>query len=54
MNKSPIQDGVQEINLGSWREFFDLTIDDFAEAPAYIYRGQCNYDWRLQSSLERV
>lgn len=54
MNKSPTQNGVKEIPLESWRGFFQLTVELFATGPAYIYRGQTNYDWPLRSSLDRL
>ena len=54
MEKSPTTDGVKEIRLDLLREFFDLTTDLFAKGPAYIYRGQANYDWPLASTLDRL
>ena len=54
MNESLTQNGVKEIRLDSWREFFELTTKLFATAPAYIYRGQANYDWPLRSGLDRL
>ena len=54
MRESPTQDGVKEIQLDSWREFLNKDImDRFATGPAYMYRGQTNYDWPLVSSLDR-
>lgn len=54
MNESPTQNGVKEIRLDSWREFFRLATELFATGPAYIYRGQANYDWPLLSTLDRL
>lgn len=54
MDEFPTQNGVKEIRLDSWREFFQLTTELFATSPAYIYRGQANYDWPLRSSLDRL
>jgi hypothetical protein len=54
VEKKSVENGVQEIELNSWREFFDLTVNTFSGAPAYIYRGQSNYDWPLRSSLDRL
>jgi hypothetical protein len=53
MRTSDVQDGVKEVELQSWREFFDLTVKEFATGPAYIYHGQANYDWPLRSTLDR-
>lgn len=54
VNESSVQNGVKEIRLDSWREFFQLTTGLFATGPAYIYRGQVNYDWPLRSTLDRL
>lgn len=54
MQESSISDGVKEYHLGSWNEFHELTESTFSVAPAYIYRGQTDYDWRLMSSLYRL
>lgn len=54
MNESPTKNGVQEIKLDTWREFFELSVNNFSTAPAYIYRGQTNYYWPLESSLDRL
>lgn len=54
MEESPTQNGVKEICLDSWHDFFQLTTDLFAKGPAYIYRGQTNYEWPLVSSLDRL
>lgn len=53
MNECPTQDGVKEIQLNSWDEFFKLTTTTLADSPAFIYRGQTNYDWPLLSGLDR-
>ena len=54
MKEIPTRDGVKEIRLDSWRKFMQLTTDLFATGPAYIYRGQANYEWPLVSSLDRL
>ena len=54
MNQSLTQNGVEEIRLDSWSGFFQLTTERFATGPAYIYRGQANYDWKLLSRLDRL
>lgn len=53
MTHSDVEDGVQKITFTSWREFHDYVIEKFTQAPAYIYRGQTNYEWLLRSSLDR-
>ncbi len=54
MDESTTDNGIKEIRLDSWREFFRLTTELFATGSAYIYRGQSNYDWPLLSSLDRL
>ncbi len=54
MTSSQIVDGVQEITLDSWKDFFSLTVDKFSRTSNCIYRGQANYDWLLRSSLDRL
>jgi len=48
------ENGVREVILESWQEFFKLSEKEFAKGPAYIYRGQANYAWPLLSSLDRL
>ena len=55
MNEPKITDGMQEYPLASWRDFLSPPIMDFfATSPAYIYRGQANWEWKLVSSLNRL
>lgn len=53
MTEPPVENGVQEYRLESWNEFLDVTRDPSQFGPAYIYRGQTNYDWPLVSSIDR-
>ena len=52
MKEFPPEDGIQQIQLDSWRDFLgrDL-LHRFAVAPAYIYRGQANCKWPIVSTL---
>ena len=54
MQTLPIKDGVQEYLLSSWQDMLALAEDLFAKAPAYIYRGQADWDWPIVSSLRRL
>ncbi len=54
MRNTSVVDGIQEYVLDSWTEFFSLTNTLFAKAPAFVYRGQANYLWPLESSLDRL
>ena len=53
MQKLITKDGVQTYELESWDDFFDLIADPFAKSPAYIYRGQADWEWDLTSSFYR-
>jgi hypothetical protein len=53
VNKLPITSGVQEFHLEDWRQFNDLVIDEFIESPAYVFRGQTDFEWPVLSSLDR-
>lgn len=50
----PTQNGVCEIQLESWREFFTLTTDSFATTAALVFRGQTSYEWPLVSGIDRL
>jgi len=54
MYESPTIDGVKEYMLDSWTDFFPLSNNLFSTAPAFVYRGQANYQWALRSSLDRL
>ncbi len=45
--------GVQTRELDSWKDFYSLIADDLANAPAYIFRGQADAKWPVESSLDR-
>lgn len=54
MEESPTENGISEIRLDSWHEFFTLTTDSFATASAFVFRGQTSYEWPLVSSIDRL
>lgn len=54
MDESPTRNGVREIRLDSWREFYELNTELFSTGSTFIYRGQTNYDWQLESTLDRL
>jgi hypothetical protein len=53
MKRHPITKGIQKIELESWKEFYELIATDFADSPAYVYRGQADAAWPTFSSLDR-
>lgn len=46
--------GVQIRELNSWKDFYSLVADELSNAPAYIFRGQADADWLVESSLDRL
>jgi hypothetical protein len=54
MDKGRVQDGVVEYSLDHWREFHTLCEEEFLSASAYVYRGQADYTWPLESTLDRL
>lgn len=54
MHDSATIDGVKEYTLDSWSDFFALSNNLFSTAPAFVYRGQANYEWALRSSLDHL
>src|SRR4051794_37162966 len=53
MRRSKATGGVETIELDDWREFYQLIADDFSNAPSYVFRGQANAEWKIESSLDR-
>lgn len=43
---------IQEINCKDWNDF-DKKISKFPQPKDFIYRGQGNSDWKLESSFQR-
>jgi hypothetical protein len=54
MVEPPIQQGVQEWSLPSWRDFYGFIITNFDNKPAYIFRGQADATWPIKSALDRL
>lgn len=54
MKEGPVENGIRVIELSSWRDMIGLVDSHFSKAPAYLYRGQANYEWPLTSSLDRL
>ncbi|MCO6043315.1 FRG domain-containing protein [Aeoliella sp. ICT_H6.2] len=53
MNRNPIERGVEEIQLNSWEDFQPFISSRFLHGPAFVYRGQSDFDWQLRSSIDR-
>lgn len=54
MERLPNRDGIELYRLDSWRDFLELATEQFATAPAFVYRGQADSEWRVRSSLDRL
>jgi FRG domain len=50
----PTVDGVQNIELGSWLEFYPFINGALPNPQDYIFRGQRMSSWKLESSLDRA
>lgn len=48
------QDGIWEIELSSWKYFHDYVTQIMLDFNQYIWRGQRDSKWKLESSLDRV
>lgn len=48
------ENGIIEIELSHWKHFPKLMTRDLLQFPSYIYRGQTNYSWKLESSFDRL
>src|SRR5215213_10888066 len=44
---------VEEVTLPRWTDFIDLVQKEFS-APCWLFRGQCDARWGLQSLFERA
>jgi hypothetical protein len=53
MKRSTIDSGIETIDLECWNDFYALVASDFTTAPAYVFRGQGDAEWKVESSLDR-
>ncbi len=49
-----ITDGVGEICFSEWRYFTDFVQQEMLDYEQYIWRGQRNSDWPLETTLDRL
>lgn len=60
MSKAPrwttktIKNGIWEIEFFSWKYFHDYVRQEILDFAHYVWRGQRDSAWRLESSLDRV
>jgi hypothetical protein len=51
--QTAISSGLQIVELGGWQDFLAQVQSTMADSPAYIYRGQIDALWPVESSLDR-
>lgn len=49
----PLDEGVIELQLSSWKYFYDFVHQQILDYPGYIWRGHGSASWGLESTLER-
>ncbi|MGK0467177.1 MAG: hypothetical protein ACJAX4_002468, partial [Clostridium sp.] len=54
MQNSEIKHGVKELEFKDWKNFRDLIDKYFLEFNHYIWRGQRNEKWKLETTLSRL
>lgn len=50
----PTSDGVSIVKILSWKYFLDFVYQQMLNYETYIWRGQRNEDWELDSTLDRL
>jgi hypothetical protein len=50
---SPLDKGVQNITLSSWKYFSDYVNKELLNYSTFIYRGHANSDWKLEPTIDR-
>lgn len=50
----PTEDGVTEVKLLSWKYFLDFTYQEMLDYETYVWRGQRNDDWALDTTIDRL
>lgn len=54
MTESPVDKGVVTVPLKSWKDYSDFIMKNLSNAPAYMFRGQANNEWNIESTLDRL
>jgi hypothetical protein len=52
--KKPIKNGIWEVEFFSWKYFHDYTRQEMPDFVHYVWRGQRDSSWKLESSLDRA
>ncbi|MDD2853660.1 MAG: FRG domain-containing protein [Desulfuromonadaceae bacterium] len=49
-----VDKGVMDVNLSSWKHFHDYVVTEMLDYYQYIWRGQLDAEWGLETSLDRL
>lgn len=49
-----VDKGVMDVNVTSWKHFHDYVIAEMLDYSHYIWRGQRDSEWGLETSLDRL
>lgn len=52
--ENDIVHGVMDVNLSSWKDFHSYVVEEMLNYSHYVWRGQGNSEWGLESSLDRL
>lgn len=47
-------DGVMDVELSSWKVFHSYVVDEMLQYSHFVWRGQRDSEWGLQSSIDRL
>lgn len=50
----PVVNGVMEVEFFSWKYFHDYVRQEMLDYSHYVWRGQRDSTWKLESSLDRL
>ena len=53
-NKEKIKNGIWTLEFSSWKYFYDYVRQEMLDYSHYIWRGQRDSDWKLESSIDRM
>ena len=48
------KDGVGTVKMSSWQHFMDFIYSEMLDYETYIWRGQRNSSWQLETTLDRL
>lgn len=54
MKESEVVSGIKRTRLDTWEQFHEYIRQHYSNAPAFIYRGQGDSTWKVESCLDRL